>query len=455
MYLFDQYKHLEQEIHNEKMKVVQNSTPSVFQATTRYYPPITSHGYWIGSLVVSCTIILTSAWIVLSYLKHVKFILTTKKLDKYAKTVHKAAIAAVVVPFGRYISTFCLIIVTLDSKNDFACEVMIDIGKALFVLALTPIYIFYWTRQRSFYMNPAMSHRFGGCISVFSNISLALLISMGFIMIPLAVYPDEYEASSVGCILRNGEKIHNARHYVYAGVLLTCQLTVVSLFLYPLLLHHKSQHGMNRSNTHSQSATPFVNNVTSIQSDISLKKPEANDVNQEVTLVDSAPVKSATVLFRVESYTGNEPPQTENFKESCIDTNIPRSHDSSIKHCILPKSSPSFLIKTFHIKSDENQGGAGLKRSNSVRTSAKLYRLIKRTFFLAVIAIVSDMTTFLVVGTVLPSYIPQYIVRVFYDIDLLINVIAAVSSFETWRQILKQPFLAMTSPCRRERENNV
>ena len=149
--------------------------------------------------------------------------------------------ALAVVP--RLVSTLIVTWVGFESgsEGDYICEVAMDVSIGAYYFALLPAYLFLWMRQRTLYQQPSISRLYTITIKSISWGALIFLLSSGIGIVVVFVLPLAYQASPRGCILREEEEENVTVFYILCVVLVTGQLTLLSLFIYPLHLHRNVQ----------------------------------------------------------------------------------------------------------------------------------------------------------------------------------------------------------------------
>lgn len=333
---------------------------------------------WTICLVVNCSLLIVHLWIATTTVIYAVKIRKRRSTLGGGRVITCAALASVA-PNFRFTTTFALLMTTLHQATDDNCETVIDLGKAAMIIALFFISSFFWIRQRAFYNHPSIGHSFGKCASIFSFSSVALLVGLLLVMIPMSVFPAEYEAHLSGmiCGFKNNEKQYAFRNYIYATATLLAQFFLLGLFVHPLRMHRQTQ----RANT----------------TDTTRKQQVEIPTSSCVTETDSS---SAMKNYRLQ-----EPSMTRNMS---IKHKLTRSQQSTEK---------SILNRT---------------RQRKMR----VYNLIKRTLILAVIAVVTDLIAMAIISTVIPATEPQIVTRIIYDIDLSVNTATVLLSFDNWTTIV-------------------
>lgn len=335
---------------------------------------------WAVCLTVNCLLLLVHLWIAIATVIYAVKTRKSRSSLGGGRVLISAAIATVA-PNIRYFTTLSLLMITLHGASNYDCEIVIDTGKATMSIALFFISCFFWVRQRAFYSHPSIGHSFGKCVSVFSFCSIVLLIGLLLIVIPLSIFPREYEAqlSGIKCGFAKDEKPYSFRNYVYGVVSLVTQLMLLGLFAHPLRIHHQTQ---------QMSAASIA--------------PNKNDI---IFTLDT--VSSTTQKQQVEESISGSPSVKENVSKSHL------------------------FQKKIH-------------KNRSQQRQSRVFTLMKRTSILALIAVVTDLITMVIISVVIPPTKPQVVTRIIYDVDLSFNTVTVLLSFENWRTML-WPFTLQVS----------
>lgn len=405
---------------------------------------IISTPHWYLSTAISVIVILANLWIAFSFIHHA----VTNKIIKKSTTRHDvnggmvvvSAMVAIVSPFIRYFGTLFFLIVSLYPDCTGGCEVANDVSVVGFVLAIFPSYGFLWARQRAFYGHPSLGPMFGTCVSVFSNISLVLILLSAFVSLGLAVVPKEYEHGPGGCFLIGSEEQDEYRTYVYAVVMITSQLVLLGLFLHPIRIHtlSKKDYGNNRDVKSKAEQLSPSECPSGSWNGLNTSGGEESETNNSICgsnkhIEPNAKQSRALSMPAIAQIKRKKDKTDEKRTRSEANSRDKR------KRTVIHAEKNGFKIDYFSKASK-----VVCKFKNGVRSSTmknkKVFRLIKRVLYLALISICSDLTVMIVTAFVVPDDIPQTYSFVMYDVSILINVIIVVVSFESWRK-------RMSSPC--------
>lgn len=396
---------------NNSWNISQEPWPSKFE--------IVSSPYWYMSMLVEIFVVLTNIWIATSFVHYYVF---TKRVfqkkrsrrDVNNKMVMIFAIAAILCPFLRYIGTISLLVIGLYPEEEWGCEVAYDVAVFGFAFALCPTYAYLWVRQRAFYGHPSLRNIVGKCVSVFSKISMFLILAFAAVGVGLGIYPKEYEPGPGGCFLIGNEEQGEYRTYIYTVTMVGSQITLFALLLRPLLVHARQQRSFEKSVGRKVTANSVMDpEDTARYSDTRLDQNGSEPVKQSPKHVRSVNESKISVTL-------NRGDRKRRLTEpSMSDERI----DTSFDHLSRARTVVTRLT-------------SGLRRANKTKS---LFRLIRRVLILALISIFSDLTIMIINQFVIPDDIPQTYSFVLYDFNILINTSTVVLSFAKWRKMLLSP----------------
>jgi len=151
-----------------------------------------------------------------------------------AGAVYTAAVAAYFFSFFRLLLAQVTFSLGYGDKSSKPCESALDASIAGYVLTSVTVYIFLWFRQRSLYQHPAMQSSSNKRVQCFSWIVIiVIVVGSVFSGIVFAV-PENYTFSNRGCVSRPKNTFTVWPVYVYAGMMLLGQASMLYLFIYPL-----------------------------------------------------------------------------------------------------------------------------------------------------------------------------------------------------------------------------
>ena len=204
--------------------------------------------YWI----ISEVILIPTTLLCLYYLKSLVSYLRTKKGKKnrgQLKLLLVLNIIATILALGRFAAD--QVVAVLGWRTDNLCFYSVSVSFELYSASISPVYIFLWTRQHSFYSNKQLQTINNRKIIVIGYACLALLI-VGWITLSVVyVLPSvtgwQYVASQEGCRDINDEQdveLLPILVFLIAGL---GQLSLLALLLYPLLKYRTKNTRMNSS----------------------------------------------------------------------------------------------------------------------------------------------------------------------------------------------------------------
>ena len=275
-------------------------------------------------------------------------------------------------------------------SQDQGCEIVIDISFVVYFLCLLQVGLFLWFRQRYLYLQPSLQRLYSMFIKVLSwgCIAFFFLAGIGFVL--YLTIPENFQASSNGCLPIKEDK--PLVYYFLASALVLAEFVLIFLFIYPLY-HHRRSHG-----------TTFFT------------KTESNNSPQsEISASKSTTMSTA-------------------FASECNHDIIKSKHDHSSSPVLhyINKSQSKTISKVSKTIVRE-------KKLRSTKTGKKILRVMQRSVISACVCVISDILAFVVVSLFLPKGTLRSFRNVFYDINLIVNVLSLVFSFENYKKI----FLAL------------
>nr|XP_039271681.1 uncharacterized protein LOC120346096 [Styela clava] len=214
--------------------------------------------YIVCQGINSCLMVAT-LWILLCLVMYgvrtKKWAKKSKRSDMNGGMVYTASVIAVAATIPRYIADQIIFsAVYIDGALRW-CEFFMDTGNATYFMALYPIYLFLWFRQKALYGHPAMKRLAGKCVSVFGWVTLVGL-SLAAIGVGLMfVVPSDYTGSPNGCVvdlLKSNSSYstdvpYRLSYYVLVVLLIVAQLSLLSLFIYPMVRSNAIQNSRRLS----------------------------------------------------------------------------------------------------------------------------------------------------------------------------------------------------------------
>ena len=196
---------------------------------------------WIIPEAVSVFLILMTVWIFISL---IFFGLKTKKWKKAMQnnfeklsggSVLSAAVVCAIVTLMRLIASQFIYNVGFSVSNNEVCEAVIDTGIVMYCTTVFSVYVFLWLRQSIFYTHSMLNTEYSKLLRFFSGLSIVFIFVGGLAALLINVIPINYPASAEGCSYQAVDSTFDAILVAVCGlVLLTGQITLVALFIYPL-----------------------------------------------------------------------------------------------------------------------------------------------------------------------------------------------------------------------------
>jgi len=121
-----------------------------------------------------------------------------------------------------------------DPGKDELCDSMGDAVFAMYSIILLCVYFFLWLRQRVFYNNFLLNLEYSKFLRVFSSICILLILLPGIASVVFNSIPNDYTASSQGCLYMPTEDLRVAYWVSIVLVLVVGQLILLLLFVYAL-----------------------------------------------------------------------------------------------------------------------------------------------------------------------------------------------------------------------------
>ena len=361
--------------------------------TNTYSKMSLQHLLWLISLLISIVLFIVALWLAATIgfygFKTGKFY-SKKQSSRSECTMLRIMFSGAIFVLPRLATTNILVWFGWESSlsQDQGCEIVIDISVVVYFLCLMHVGLFLWFRQRYLYLQPSLQRLYSMFIKVLSwgCIGLIFLSGIGFVL--YLTIPRTFQASSNGCLPIKEDK--QLVYYLLASVLVLAEFVLIFLFIYPLY-RHRRVHG-----------TSSFNNA------------ESNNSSQsEISVSKSTPISTASKCNRHIMKSKHNTPS------------------SPVLHHI-NKSQPKTISKP-------SQTIVRTKKLRSTKTGQKILRVIQRSVISACVCVISDILAFAVVALFLPKGTLRSFRNIFYDINIIVNVLSLAFSFENYKKI----FLAL------------
>lgn len=163
--------------------------------------------------------------------------------DVNGRLVYTAAVVAVALTIPRFIINQIIFNVTSVEGLTESCELIMDIGNAFYFVGIYSIYFFLWLRQKTIYAHPAMKKLTGKFVAALSWTTIVVLSAAAIGVALLFIAPLHYSSDSEGCILKqsvvnsslSGDFSFYGSYYALVTLLVVAQISLLSLFIYPML----------------------------------------------------------------------------------------------------------------------------------------------------------------------------------------------------------------------------
>lgn len=114
-------------------------------------------------------------------------------------------------------------------------------------ISLVTVYIFLWFRHKLVYSHPTLEVLRTPFVQVLRVITIFCIIVGTSAVVVLYVIVTDLKAVEYGCEYNTSIPLYNVRYYIVISVCCLIQLLLLWLFVYPLILHHKSSEHLNIS----------------------------------------------------------------------------------------------------------------------------------------------------------------------------------------------------------------
>ena len=361
--------------------------------TNTYSRMSLQHLLWLISLLISIVLSIVGLWLAatIGFYGFTTGKFYSKKQSSHSEcTMLRIMFSGAIFILPRLATTNILVWFGWGSSlsQNQGCEIVIDISVIFYFLCLMHVGLFLWFRQRYLYLQPSLQRLYSMFIKVLSWGCIALIFLSGIGFVLYMTIPQMFQASSNGCVPFREDK--QLVYYLLASVLVLAEFVLIFLFIYPLY-RHRRVHGTT-----------------------SFSKTESNNYPQS----DVSVSKSTTMLTASE----------------CNRDMINLKHDYPslpVLHHI-NKSQPKTISKP-------SKTIVRAKKLPSTKTGKKILRVIQRSVISACVCVISDILAFAVVSLFLPKGTLRSFRNIFYDINIIVNVLSLAFSFENYKKI----FLAL------------
>ena len=194
---------------------------------------------WIFPIFCNVIFLATGIWILVSL---VHYGITTKQWqlrssrrdsDKLnAGKIYSSVIVCAVLCDIYFIVNLLYTNLGFELNNNKLCEYLGDTSSALYAVCLLSVQTFLWLRQRAFYTNRMLNVNYSKPVKVISFLSIIVIFLFGVAVIIFFIYPDDHKSSPDGCTYDSDMPLEYT--VIILLVILICQITLLSLFVYAL-----------------------------------------------------------------------------------------------------------------------------------------------------------------------------------------------------------------------------
>ena len=250
-----------------------------FNTTSEYWINKTNdyvrwkHWDWLLPEIINALLTLITVWLTVSL---IHYGISAKKwrrgiqsnIEKLnAGWILACAVLCSFATLFRLINSQFVINVGFTSNHDFDidCEIVSDSSVIIYGISVLTVYLFLWLRQSVFYSNRMLPTNYGKTLRFLSWLSIFLIFAGGLAAVLVNIIPSNYKASVIGCTYEPIDSDYDAMLFgVSVGALLTGQITLVGLFIYPLHKHHNPNGCFSRNPPSKTSIKEAINNTGSV-----------------------------------------------------------------------------------------------------------------------------------------------------------------------------------------------
>lgn len=441
-------------------KVLTQQDTTVYSLTVNnssiFFPPEPyAEAYW---LISEAVLIALTAFAVYLLVCLTRYALNSKCSpgrelnNKKGKFLYRLCLLSVVMAICRLVSDQSVAL--LGWKTDEHCLVAVNTSTILYGLSLYPVYIFLWTRQSIFYNNPVLSHILNPVVTFISYATLLVMLISGIVLCVLHVIPSvtgwDMRATRSGCRDINSQEYFQLLPLIFVFLTVTFQVSLLALFLYPLLNKKMSNYGSPRraskANRELSSSDfgPQPVQTLRISSLPNIQRPSST-VDMNNGLADRIEGKEAVSSFRPPRTAGHPRTPTQHRRETS-EFKSKRSVNQMVRTATATDVSRKDRKGSQHLINEEND-----KKRNKRKQHKSVIEFIRKTFYLTLVCVVSD-TVMTIVQLTLD--LPELCYLVFFDVSLVVNITCIITSFRDWPKMVL-PLCAKRIIMRRRKRSSI
>ncbi|CAK8675855.1 uncharacterized protein LOC143460542 [Clavelina lepadiformis] len=206
-------------------------------------PPFLGDIAWVTCEAIHLICILIALYVLYALLHYRAIKINNKKGSarhrKGGEWLENLCMIGIVAALCRFANNQALLLTWWNS--DTRCSTLLNLSIALYFIAMHPVYLFLWVRQRIFYSNRALKHLYGKTVRFLSWAALVCFISVTILCMVLFVV--DPENSATGRVCKNASNYQDTNQHfqgvkvnTMAGLLAGgIQLSFLALFLYPIM----------------------------------------------------------------------------------------------------------------------------------------------------------------------------------------------------------------------------
>ena len=203
---------------------------------------------WIAVVTVNSIFILMTIWILISliYYGNKSKMWVTRKERNFEKLnagfILMAAVFCAATALLRFISSQFDFNIGFSKTESKQCKMISVAAVILFCLATFAVFIYLWVRQIVFYTNSMLNTDFSKALQFFSYLSIILIFLGGLGVILVNTIPNNYISTVKGCVYVPLDSTFPTITVIVSSlVLLSGQIMLVGLLIYPLHKHSKQK----------------------------------------------------------------------------------------------------------------------------------------------------------------------------------------------------------------------
>nr|XP_039271522.1 uncharacterized protein LOC120345966 [Styela clava] len=372
-------------------------------------------------------------------------------------------------------------------RDDDSCWVTVTVSTVLFALSLYAVYIFLWVRQSIFYADPLIKEIIKPFVAYVSWFTLGFMLISGSALSILYNVPQAtqwvYRATADGCkeVSVDSPEIIPG---VVAATTITFQVTLLALFVYPLISrqtarfrasdnkgHFQPSNSLSRSDEHKQNEEEEKDIVFHPSPGSLVHRPQSASVMKEKPISPLVTSEKSRFVFtqsEIKNYVDTDPESgTELVNKDCdsvwsgksptikrggtmpLNLNRVAKRRTVLDRVKSVKPGSIFFRPKSNSLSSENMEspaasdtesrysgrGATLKRKAKKENARgrRLVAMMKKYAMLMSVCVITDLVSAVIQ---IIFVLPELVYLVLFDVNLLVNLICVIMTFQEWQKIL-------------------